>query len=223
MKPACTQPDKPRPRRKAAFTLVEMMVGTGIFLGIFIGVMVGLQIFGLRVYTLAATKLSATADARQALNALRNQIRSAMLVYVGAYSTTGGFSRIANGLPQTGNALELYFGTNDMTLNTISVLSTNPVIYYQNSSSATNALFSVSNNVVSLLANYVTNYDVFTTEDYQTNVLTVYDNNPVIRVTLQFYQWEYPLGVVGTNGVNAYNFYRLQTRISPRCKMPYAP
>jgi len=32
----------------------------GIFIIIFIGVMVALQVFGLRVYTLGATKLSAT-------------------------------------------------------------------------------------------------------------------------------------------------------------------
>jgi type II secretory pathway pseudopilin PulG len=217
MKSFHPQPIQPRPRRTAAFTLVEMMIGVGIFLGIFIGVMVGLQIFGLRVYTLSATKLSATADARRTLNTLREQIRSARLVYVGTY-TNGAFSRIANGQPQTGNALELYsVGTNDMTI------SSTPVIYYQDSSSATNALYDVNNGVVSLLADYVTNYDVFTAEDYQASTLTSYDNNPVIRVTLQFYQWEYPLGFVGTSGVNAYNFYRLQTRVSPRCKMPYAP
>ena len=161
------------------------MVGVGIFLGIFIGVMVGLQIFGLRVYTLAATKLSATADARKTLNALREEIRSAKMVYVGTYAN-GAFSRIANGLPQTGNALEIYSAdTNDMP-------GTMPVVYYQSSSGSTNALYSVSNNVVSMMANYVTNYYVFTAEDYQTNTLTSYDNNPVIRVTLQFYQWEYP-------------------------------
>ena len=41
----------------SAFTLVEMMMSVGIYLFIFIGVMVGIQIFGLRVYTLAATKI----------------------------------------------------------------------------------------------------------------------------------------------------------------------
>ncbi|HEY5043938.1 MAG TPA: hypothetical protein VIK53_18350 [Verrucomicrobiae bacterium] len=188
-----------------------MMVGIGIFLGIFIGVMVGLQLFGLRVYTLAATKLSATEDARKALNALRTDIRSAKIVYVGTYAH-GGFSRIANGQPQTGNALEVYAAdTND-------VPNELPVVYYQAASGSANALYSVSNQVARVLANYVTNYYCFTAEDYQTNILTSYDNNPVIRVTLQFYKWEYPLGFVGTNGVNAYNFYRLQTRVSRRAK-----
>ena len=200
-----------RPRRISAYTLVEVMVGVGIFLGIFVGVMVGLQIFGLRVYMLAATKLSATADARKTLNALHAQVRSAKTVYVGTYAN-GAFSRITNGLPQTGNALEIYFA--DPT----NMVAPAPVIYYQDSSGATDALYSVSNGQVKVMANYMTNYYAFAAEDFQTNLLTSYNNNPVIRITLRFYQWEYPLGFVGTNGINAYNFYRLQTRISRRAK-----
>ncbi|HTX20345.1 MAG TPA: hypothetical protein VMD27_00590 [Candidatus Aquilonibacter sp.] len=211
MKTSFNQPRLRQHRPTSAFTLVEMMVSVGIFLGIFIGVMVGLQIFGLRVYTLAATKLSATTDARQTLNALRADIRSAKLVYVGIY-TNNTFSRISNSLPQTGNALEIYFAdTNDDPGQV-------PVIYYQNSSGSSNALYSANDGTVSLLANYVTNYYVFTAEDYQANVLTSYENNPVIRVTLQFDQWEYPIGFVGTNAINAYNFYRLQTLVSRRAK-----
>ncbi|HEX5397600.1 MAG TPA: hypothetical protein VFY06_00940 [Verrucomicrobiae bacterium] len=204
----------PRPRegrRTAAFTLVEMMISVGLFLGILTGLIVGIQIFGMRVYTLAATKLTATEDARKTLNVLRNQIRSAKLVYVGTYANSA-FSRIPDDLPQTGNALEIFFtGTNGTP-------GARPVVYYQTTSGSTTGIFSVSNGVTSLMANYVTNYYVFTAEDYQANTLTTYDNNPVIRVTMQFYQWEYPIGVVGTNGVNAYNYYRLQTRISRRAK-----
>jgi type II secretory pathway pseudopilin PulG len=211
MKISSHQPDPLQHHQTSAFTLVEMMISVGIFLGILVGVMVGLQIFGLRVYTLSATKLSATADARKTLNELRAHIRSAKLVYVGTY-TNSAFSRISNGLPQIGNALEIYSAdTNDEPDQV-------PVIYYKNSSGSANALYSTSNDVVSELANYVTNYDVFAAEDYMTNILTSYDNNPVIRVTLQFYQWEYPLGIVGTNGINAYNFYRLQARVSRRAK-----
>lgn len=197
------------PRNRTGFTLVELMMGVGLFLVVFVGVMVGLQIFGLRVYTLSATKLTATADARKSLNMLRWQIRSAKVVQVGNY-TNGLFSRIANGLPQTGNALEIYFnGTNDEP-NQI------PVIFYQDADSAN--LYSSSNGTVQLLAGYVTNQYVFTAEDYQANTLASYDNNPVIRVTLQFYQWQYPIGFIGTNALNAYNHYRLQTRISRRLK-----
>jgi type II secretory pathway pseudopilin PulG len=201
-------------RRTAAYTLVEMMVGMGIFLGVFVGVMLSLQLFGLRVYTLAATKLTATQDARSALNALRNNIRSAKQIHVGNYGA-GGFSRIPDGDPQTGNALELFFpdpNNNDEP-------GTSPTIYYQHSTTSTNALFSVTNNTVKMLANYVTNNYVFTAEDYQAKTLTTFDNNPVIRITLQFYQWQYPIGVIGgSNSINAYNHYRLQTRVGRRAK-----
>lgn len=211
MKTTPQLPGQPRGRRTSAFTLVEVMVGVGIFLGIFVGVMVGLQIFGLRVYTLAATKLTATADARKTLNALRDEIRSAKIVYVGIY-TNNAFARITNGLPQTGNALELYFAdTND-------VPGEVPVIYYQNSSQAANALYRDGDDSVRMMANYVTNYYVFTAEDYRAHVLTSYDNNPVIRVTMNFLQWQYPIGMVGNGGIDSYNYYRLQTRVSRRTK-----
>lgn len=206
------KPIKPLPRsRNAAFTLMEMMIATGIFLGVFVGVLVGLQLFGLKVYTLAATKLSATDDARKTMNILREQIRESKLVYVGNYSS-GTFNRIANGQPQTGNALEMFFAdTNDEP-------GTSPTVYFQQTSGTTNALYCVSNNVVKRVANYVTNNIVFTAEDYQASILTTYDNNPVVRVALQFYEWQYPIGFIGTNGLNAYNHYRLQTRIARRAK-----
>ncbi len=202
-------------RRAAAFTLVEMMVASGIFLGVFIGVLLGLQLFGLKVYTLAATKLSATDDARKTMNTLREQIRESKLVYVGNY-VGGSFFRIANGQPQIGNALELFFPDTNNEAGTI------PTVYYQQVSgpadAQTNALYSISNNVVIRRANYVTNNLVFSAEDYQANILTTYDNNPVIRVVLQFHEWQYPIGFIGTNGLNAYNHYRLQTRIARRAK-----
>src|ERR1700722_3203460 len=73
----------------SAFTLVEMMMSVGIFLFLFIGVMVAIQIFGLRVYTLAATKLSATTGAREALNQIRDDIREAKTLQVGNLQAVG--------------------------------------------------------------------------------------------------------------------------------------
>lgn len=209
MKPHLSPRNYPARHHKIGFTLVELMMGVGMFLAVVVGVMVGLQVFGLRVYTLSATKLTATADARKSLNMLRWQIRSAKVVQVGNY-TNGLFSRIADGRPQTGNALEVYFNGTNNEPNQI------PVVYYQDPGSA--ELYSSSNGMAQLLASYVTNQHVFTAEDYQANTLTSYDNNPVIRVTLKFYQWQYPIGFIGTNALNAYNHYRLQTRISRRLK-----
>lgn len=209
MKARCYNPAYLPAKRTTAFTLVEMMIVVAIFLAVFVGVMVGLQIFGLRVYTLSATKLVATAEARKTLNALRQQVRSAKIVFVGNYAN-GNFARIPNGQPQIGNALQIYFAdTNNMP-------SLTPVVFYQNAI-GTNICCS-SNGLVQVLANFVTNNYVFAAEDYQANILSDYNNNPVIRVTMQFYQWEFPIGVIGTNALNAYNHYRLQTRISRRLK-----
>ena len=205
------QPGQLRPSHHAAFMLVDTLVSLGIYVGIIVSMMVGVQVFGLRVHTLAATKLTATSDCRRTLNTLREQIRSAKSVFVGNYSQ-GTFSRITNGLPQTGNALAIYF------TDTNNLQGEVPVIYYQDPSGATKAIFRNKSNSVTLFANYVTTYYVFTAEDYQANTMTSYNNNPVIRITLQFYQWEYPISIIGSNGINAYNSYRLQTRISRRSK-----
>ena len=190
---------------------MEMMLGHSLFLGVFTGAIVGLQIFGLRVETLAATKLCATADSRRTLNALREQIRAAKVVYVGNY-VNGTFSRITNGLPQTGNSVAIYFSDSN------NVPTGIPIMYYQASSGSSDALYCANSNTVRIFANHVTNNCVFTAVDYQANTLSSYNNNSAIRITLQFNQWEYPISVIGTNGLNAYNFYRLQTLISRRAK-----
>ena len=196
--------------RTAGFTLVEVMVAMAVFAFI-IGGMVAVQIFGLRVYTLAATKLIATTSGRQTLNAMRDQIRSAQQVYVGTF-TNSSFTQ-ASGL-QIGNALQMFTSTN--------LTSTNFVVFYQDPS--TNEIFSYINTPAnkSVLASFETNYYCFQAEDYQGNILTNFQNSPVICVTMSFSQWEYPIGFVvvsgTTNAGNAYDYYYLRTRIARRCK-----
>jgi prepilin-type N-terminal cleavage/methylation domain-containing protein len=191
----------------AGFTLAEMLIAVAVFSFVVLA-MISLQVFGLRIYTLAATKLTATQGGRQAMNLIRDQIRSSQQVYVGTY--TSNFTQIPNGSQQIGNALQITWSTN------LSYGNAN-VVYYQNSTS--NSLFSVSNSVVTDVADYVTNNLCFEAMDYTgTNVMTNYQNNPVIFVTLQFYQWEYPIGFIGSNAVNAYDYYYLRSRIARRVK-----
>ena len=64
------------------------------------------------------------------------------------------------------------------------------------------------------MPNYVTNDIAFRAEDFRGQVLTNNQNNRVIRMILEFYQWEFPVATVGTNGL--YDYYRLQTRITRR-------
>jgi type II secretory pathway pseudopilin PulG len=209
--------NRARRRNVRGFTLVEMVITVGVFLFIFVGVMVAVQIFGLRIYTLAATKLVATAGGRQALNQIRDQIRGGKMVYVGNCSSpiNSSFALIGTTNSQQGNALIIYPTTN----------LTWYSIYYLDTSTTTNCLiqFNVSNSATTYtktLAKYVTNQIVFDMEDWQTHIVTneqSLDNRLLVRVTMQFSQWEYPIAKVGpANGWNAYDYYQLRTRVFRR-------
>ncbi len=205
-------------RRVSGFTMVEMMMVVGIFLSIFVAVMVSVQIFGLRVYTMAATKLVATQGARNALNQMRDGIRQAKNAYVGNCSSisTNAFTLIsANGTNQLeGDALIIYPTTN----------TSGYIVYYLDQSTSTNNLmqFNVTNGHVvytNQLANFITNQIIFDAENYLGIIATNYtsmDNREVIKVTLQFSQWEYPIAFVGGHAFNAFDYYQLRTRILRR-------
>ena len=208
--------NRARRRNVRGFTLAEMVITVGVFLFIFTGVMVAVQIFGLRIYTLAATKLVATAGGRQALNQIRDQLREGKLAYVGtcSFPTYSSFQLITNTQPQQGNALIIYPTTNTAWYS----------IYYLDTSTTTNRLlqFNVSNSVTTYtntLAKYLTNNIVFDARDWQNHIVSNYqclDNRLLIEVTMQFSQWEYPIAYVGTNGLNAYDYYQLRTRVFRR-------
>ena len=195
--------------RELAFTLAEITVAVAIFSFIIVGIC-AIQLFAMRVYTLSSTKLTATGAARETMNALRDLIRSSKIVYVGTYSQGGGFVRIPTGQPQMGNALE--FATTNGNV-------TNNLIYFLDNWDPTNVMLSISNTASATLnveAKYVTNYYCFYGENYMGSTNTDYQNNTVIHIVLQFYRWEYPLGFVGTNAINAYDFYTIQTRVMRR-------
>lgn len=208
MKIFAPNPNHRNRRSCHGFTLVEIMMVSGIFL-IIVGAMVAVQIFGLRVYTLAGTKITATTSGRETLNFVRDQIRSCKVIYVGTY-TNGAFTTIPSGQLQTGNAIQLYPSTN--------IVSSSATVFYMDPTAKAMNMIN-SNGVLNQLAQFMTNYICFQAEDYQQNILTNYQNNPVICVTMMFYQWEYPIGYIGTNGAaNAYDYYRLHTRITRRAK-----
>lgn len=203
-------------RHSAGFTLVEMMMVVGIFLFIFVGVMVAVQLFGLRIYTMEATKLLATQNARNALSQMRDGIRAAKIVYVGTCTniSTSSFETIAVTNVQEGNALIVYPTTNTDTY----------TVYYLDTSTSTNNLmqFNVTDGALTftnLLANFITNAIIFDAENYQGVIATNYtslDNREIIKVTLQFSQWEYPIAFVGGHDFNAFDYYQLRTRIFRR-------
>ena len=203
-----------RPTDARAFTLVEMMVALVIFTTV-VATMVAVQVFGLRVYTLAATKLSATAGSRKAMNLIRDQVREAKTLDVGnCNGTPASFNSLGLTNYQVGDALRV-FPTTDQTSYSI---------FYLDRTTVTNCTLkqytvSASGTNTQVLASYIVNQDVFTAQDYQGNSLTndqTMANRMVIFLRLQFDQWEYPIAVVGTNGFNAYDYYQLRTRITRR-------
>ena len=216
-----TQARRPR-RSHAGFTLVEMLMATGIYLFIMVGVVVAIQIFALRIYTLAATKLVATQGAEKALNQIRDDIRQAKLLQVGRTDNSGNFTAIFGTNGAVGNALQV-FQTNTMTApfslywlqtNTVSGMSSNVLYWVSVSANSTNT---------KKLSCYITNTDVFCAEDWDnwptTTIMPMTNcpsNNQVYSVKLQFYQWEYPIAVIGGAGLNSYDYYQIHTRVCRR-------
>ena len=90
MKILCHEKNGGRGRRRG-FTLVEMVLSSGIYMLVFVGVIVAIQVFALRVYTLAATKLTATQGSRKALNQMRDDIRQGKGLLVGTADNQGHF------------------------------------------------------------------------------------------------------------------------------------
>jgi len=220
MKPFKNIPGRARRRNLRGYTLVEMMITIGVFLFIFTGVMVAVQLFGLRIYTLAATKMVATAGGRNALNQIRDQIRGGKTVFVGTCSAPvyTSFSLISTTNQQAGNALKIC-PTTDTNWYTIFYLDTSGP-----TNNLTNSLvqFDVSNNATlysKTLTRFVTNQIIFDAEDFQGNIVSNYqvlDNRLLIRVTMQFSQLEYPIGFIGGARRDAYDSYQLRTRVFRR-------
>src|ERR1700734_1368722 len=103
----------PAPQMAArGFTLVEMIVALTVFTLVVFGT-IAVQIYSMRVYSLASTKLNATQQARAAMNGVRDQVRESRMVYVGNYTQSSGnpltdFTAVTNGSAQEGNALMIY-------------------------------------------------------------------------------------------------------------------
>jgi hypothetical protein len=220
-----------------AFTAVEMVISTTIVMMTVIA-LVSAEIYGTRVYILAATKLAATDGGRDTMGKIRSQIQSAQgTIDIGNYTWANGsptnFQMLTNGQSQIGNAIRIQPTTN----NTFSALQPYTLIFLQPGNGTTNFAINDSSGhlintnsllmetfdtnynpiLTNTLAMYVTNQQVFTAVDFTgTNVMTTYQNNTVFQVTLFFSQWEYPIAVIGTNDINAYDYYRLQSRVCAR-------
>lgn len=187
--------------RCAAFTLVEAMMAAGLFALVILGSLY-LHLMGLKMSTVTQAKLKATHTARAALNQPRDEIRSATTLCVGLGDKNGFTNILQNGLRQ-GNALQIYPTSN----------TNNYIRYYLDGTDKTLKRL-VSGASPQTVAYYITNQVGFAAEDYAGNVLTNDQNVRVIRMNLEFSQWEFD--AVNANGGSFYDYYRIQTRTTRR-------
>lgn len=180
--------------REAAFTLPEIMVAMAIFSLVVLGVLTT-HIFGLKMATINQSKLLATQDAREALNRVRDDIRSGKIVYVGN-GGSNSFVRIPANSPQQGNSILIH-----------QTVNTNRFVQYFLDAADDALKRRTSGGQIDVVANYITNMIPFRAEDHLGRVLTNNQNNRVIRMNLEFYQWEFP---------EEYDYYRLQTKVTRR-------
>jgi len=217
-----------RQRSRSGFTLLEMMFSVGIYTILLIGVLIAIQVFALRVYTLAATKLTATQGARQALNQIRDDIRQGKYVQVGNADNSGNFTPYTGNNLAVGNAIQIFPTTNGNNGTPPYTPPTPPYdIFYLKTNnpggvSSNNliwiAVSASSNSTTANLCTYITNLDVFATMDCWGNISSnALANNWIYTVKFQFYQWEYPIAVISSNSApNAYDYYQLRTRVCRR-------
>ncbi|HYG34552.1 MAG TPA: prepilin-type N-terminal cleavage/methylation domain-containing protein [Clostridia bacterium] len=186
----------------AGFTITEIMVAMALLSLVIIAVIYS-HVFGLRLFNITATKLSACQSARAALNRVRDDIRSGKLLYIGT-GDNATFSCVPVNSPREGNALQIYPG-----------VATNFFIryYVDPSARALKRVASGSTNV-EIVAPFITNQMVFRAEDYSGTTLTNDQNNRIIRMTLEFYQWQFPVAQAGVGAY--YDYYHLQTRVARR-------
>ncbi len=191
---------------RRAFTLLEIMVVMTTSL-LLIGAVLGSHIYGLRMSARIQVKLSASDDARETLSKLLQDIRSARSLRIGSGSWSS-FTDVAANTNQVGNALQIY-----------PTVDTNSWIRYYYDPSDNTLKRSVNGGSATLVtANSVTNdYIIFTEQDFAGRTLTNRTPIGVIEVNLSFTKLKDPQVQIGPG--NYFDFYQIQTRITPRVKL----
>lgn len=184
-----------------AFTLPEIMVTMAVSILVIGGVLFS-HITGLRMYELVKAKLGASDDTRESVSLLIDEIRSGKIIKVGNANSAGTFTEAADGTLQIGNALQIFPTTSPTAF----------IQYYLDAKTAT--LVRLKGNSSKVVASYVTNNIIFTSEDYKGSPLYESQRNRVIDVTLKFYQLQYPSTKIGSN--QFYDSYQLKTKITRR-------
>jgi hypothetical protein len=197
--PSRLRPPEPH---EAAFTLAEMLVCMSL-LFLFLSGTLSAHLFGMRMFQITKAKLGASDDARQAITLLTSEIRTAKMVRIGSGGLSS-FTEVPTNTPQIGGAIQIYPTTNTNSF----------VRYFWDSADTRLKRTTNGSTAVDVIAHYITNNLVFTSEDYAGNVLTDNQNNRVIGLSLQFYQIEFPIYLIGPG--NYFDYYQLRTKITRR-------
>jgi prepilin-type N-terminal cleavage/methylation domain-containing protein len=180
----------------AAFTLPELLIALVVLLLLLTGIIYG-NLFGLRIFRLTETKLTAEDAARKALGPMTEEIRACKTTWVGSVSN-GVFLGRLDGEPQTGNGLLIYPTTNTASF----------ILYFVNPADQSFRRTTSAPASTTVLAQSVTNAVVFRAQDCLGNLLTNNQNNRVIHVCLEFFQPQACLPVA--------DYYKLETSMTRR-------
>jgi prepilin-type N-terminal cleavage/methylation domain-containing protein len=189
-------------QRRGGFTLPELLVTCAVFSLALTGALYG-HLFGLKMASIVRSKVAASDQARIACGRLMADIRSAKIVRIGEGSLSG-FTPCPDGSAQQGNAIQIQPSTNTAQF----------IRYFLDSADRKLKRTTNGTATTDVVAEYITNNVVFTSEDFRGTNLTASQNNRVIGLRMQFYQIQYPVTLIGPS--NYYDFYQLQTKITRR-------
>jgi hypothetical protein len=160
---------------RQAYTLVEMMVASGLFSLVVLGIL-ACHLAGLRFQQLIQPKLLNAQYERQTIGRLIEEVRCANSLRVG----TGSLSTFTVAGPtnvQAGNALCIYTSTN----------TSQYIYYFHDLATATVRRVPFQSTSAAIIASAVTNHTIFAMQDFAGNALTNSQNNAVMSLLLQFY------------------------------------
>jgi prepilin-type N-terminal cleavage/methylation domain-containing protein len=193
--PASQKQSLATPQRQGGFTLMEMLFAMAIF-GVVMSGILGASLLGLKMMQVNETKLAATDWSRRTFGKFTDEVHSSTTIYVGNMDN-GTFTGLIPGEAQQGNALMIYPTTNTASY----------VLYYLDPN-AQQFWRTTDQTNTTLLAESVTNTDVFSSQDFTGNVLTNFASSQVVHLKLQIYQPGHYLA--------APDYYQLETAVVPR-------
>ncbi len=168
-------------RRRRAFTIPELMVALTIFSFVTVGIIFA-HLYGLTMFRVTETSLTATASARKVAARLTDEIRTCSDMEIGEVKLDNGtnkFVGLLSGEIQQGSAIAIY-PTED---------HSKYMLYFVKPADQTFRRTTEQPGSAVILAESITNTVVFRAENPITGqVLTNALNNRVIHFNLEFYQ-----------------------------------